>query len=79
MKETPKLSPVPDWVAESPVMALADAWASIDGRSTDFRLGRLAKKLESYGGHFAGYEAEAEEMIRRLECRGWVLSKKRNK
>ena len=55
------------------VEALADAWASIDGRLGKFRKGKTAKSITAYGGHYAGYMAEAEEMIERLKARGWRL------
>ena len=58
---------------DNPVEALADAWASIDGKLDKFRRGKAAKRIESYGGHYAGYMAEAEEMQRRLLARGWRL------
>jgi hypothetical protein len=56
----------------TPALALADAWASIDGKVEEFRAGQKATRLEDEpGGHFSGYLYEAEEMIRRLEARGF--------
>lgn len=45
--------------------ALAEAWASIDGKLDQFRSGA--------GGYRDGYLSEAEEMLRRLETRGFRL------
>lgn len=59
----------------SDVEALADAWASIDGKLDLFRRGKTAKSIMAYGGHYAGYTADAEEMIERLARRGYVLRK----
>lgn len=56
------------------VDALADAWASIDGKADEYRAGRNAASItEEPGGHFSGYQYEASEMIRRLEKRGFVV------
>lgn len=58
----------------TPALALADAWASIDGKVDEFRLGQKATSiLEEPGGHFSGYLYEAEEMIRRLHDRGYQV------
>lgn len=58
----------------APVDALADAWASIDGKLDEYRAGRNASSImDEPGGHFSGYQAEAEEMIRRLEARGFAI------
>ncbi len=53
--------------------AIADAWASIDGRQTAFRRGRTAKSSMAFGGHYAGYMAEAAELRRRLLRRGYKI------
>jgi len=51
--------------------ALAEAWASIDGK---LELFRLEKDAEGYGtGTYVGYIAEAEEMIDRLKTRGFEI------
>lgn len=63
---------------ESDIEALADAWASIDGKLDKFRRGKTAKNIMAYGGHYAGYLADAEEMIERLARRGYVLRKSAN-
>lgn len=56
----------------NPVEALADAWASIDGKVDKFRAGKGCASIEDEpGGHYSGYMAEADEMIRRLNARGF--------
>ena len=57
------------------VDALADAWASIDGKLMQYRRGAKARSSTAYGGHHAGYTCEAEELIRRLKARGYALRK----
>src|SRR3546814_5759216 len=59
-----------EW-ARDRVEALADCWASIDGRQDKFRAGRDAESIEALGGHYAGYMHEAGEMIKRLNARGY--------
>lgn len=54
--------------------AVAEAWASIDGKLEKFRRGRTAKSISAYGGHYAGYLADAEELIERIKERGYVLA-----
>jgi len=56
------------------IEALAEAWASIDGKLDDFRAGKTAPNIEDFGGRYAGYMAEAEEMIARLAKRGFWLA-----
>lgn len=53
--------------------ALADAWASIDGKLDDFRAGKGKPIDEQPGGRYDGYIADAEEMIRRLGRRGFKI------
>ncbi len=63
------------------VEALADAWASIDGKVDYFRREKGMdippeedwKRLD-WRGHYEGYMAEAEEMIQRLERRGFTVA-----
>lgn len=62
-------------VMDSATEALADAWASIDGKLDKFRRGKTAKSIMSYGGHYEGYMADADEMILRLRRRGYALRK----
>lgn len=59
----------------SAIEAIAEAWASIDGKLTPFRHGRLSKDIEAYGGHYAGYMADAEELLRRVQARGFALTR----
>lgn len=51
---------------QAAVEALADAWASIDGKLDEFR-------NPGPDGHYDGYMIEAREMIHRLEARGYVI------
>jgi hypothetical protein len=54
----------------SAIEALAEAWASMDGKLETFRAEKLI--LPEYGtGTYVGYMAEAEEMQRRLLVRGY--------
>ena len=61
------------------VYALAEAWASIDGKVDDFRRERGLDPVNSlmtdpnFTGHYVGYMEEAEEMIRRLQRRGFTV------
>jgi hypothetical protein len=55
--------------------AVAQAWASIDGKLDAFRFERDNPKSPQaeIDGHYQGYMAEAREMIRRLEDRGYTV------
>lgn len=55
------------------IEALADAWAAIDGMLDNFRAGRGKPISKQPGGHYAGYIADAEAMIKRLEERGFTI------
>lgn len=57
---------------ESAAEALADGWASIDGKSDRFRVGREYNGLERLGCYM-GYMIKANEMIQELERRGFVI------
>lgn len=61
------------FVPASALEAVADAWASIDGKTSEFRNGRYADSIEAYGGHYAGYMSDAEELIERIEKRGYKI------
>jgi hypothetical protein len=50
------------------IEALAEARASIEGKSGSFHRGRRGEKD---GGAYEGYCAEARELVRRLERRGY--------
>jgi hypothetical protein len=58
---------------DSATEALADAWASIDGKLDKFRAGKDLHIEEQPGGHYEGYMADAEELARRLKKRGFVI------
>lgn len=49
------------------IEALAEANASMDGKL------RLYADPEDLGGYRMGYQTEAEEIIRRLESRGYTV------
>jgi hypothetical protein len=55
------------------IEALAESWASIDGKLALFRRGKTAKSITAYGGHYAGYIADAEELVLRLHNRGFDI------
>jgi hypothetical protein len=58
------------------VEALAEAWASIDGKLDHFRRERDEKiplTDPTCAGHYEGYLSEAGEMILRLEARGFTV------
>jgi hypothetical protein len=55
--------------------ALAEAWASIDGRLDSFRECKVNKDREELHGHYLGYLADAKEMIDRLNSRGFDIVK----
>ncbi len=59
------------------IEALAEAWASIDGRLERFRACKADKALDLKDGSYSGYMCEAEEMIERLETRGFTVVEKR--
>jgi len=53
------------------IEALAEAWSSIDGRLEKFRADKGVHLEDGSTGHYQGYCCEAEEMIRRLNSRGF--------
>ena len=55
------------------ISALADAWASIDGKIDHYRFSRdnPGHPEAIAGGYYQGYQIEAEEMIVRLRKRGF--------
>lgn len=55
----------------NPRDAVAEAWASIDGKLELYEAERDADEITT--GHFVGYQAEAAELIKRIEQRGFVL------
>jgi len=50
--------------------AVAEVWASIDGRLEVFRHGRDTDDIQ---GHYEGYIADAKEFIDRLKTRGYQV------
>ncbi len=57
------------------IEAIAEAWASIDGRLDHFHLCRMNAEAERLLGHYEGYMAEAKELIERVAARGFTLRK----
>lgn len=55
------------------VEALADAWASIDGKHEEFWACKADPARETLEGYYGGYTEEAAEMITRLERRGFTI------
>ena len=60
--------------------AVAQAWASIDGKLDKFeaeRDGKVNLGDEEFYGAYRGYMTEAEELIKRIEKRGYVIVPKK--
>lgn len=55
------------------IEALAQAWASIDGKLERFIADRDSVALNKADGSYAGYMAEAREMERRPLSRGYAI------
>jgi len=56
--------------------AIAESWASIDGRLEEYRMGRAGKTVTAdRGGFHEGYLTEAEELLARAEARGVPVGK----
>lgn len=55
--------------------AVAEAWASIDGNLQKYEYEKANEDAieTSLWGHYEGYQAEAVEMIHRIEARGYKL------
>lgn len=65
-----------DFKPDNATEALADAWASIDGKRDKFRAGKGATDIrEEPGGYYSGYTADADSMIKRLRARGYDVRK----
>lgn len=57
------------------IEALADAWASIDGKVEKFRAGKGATSIEDEpGGYYSGYMSDADELAKRLLKRGFIIT-----
>jgi hypothetical protein len=52
------------------IEALAEAWASLDGKLDEFLAGRAGEDTE---GDYHGYLSDAAELAKRLEHRGYVI------
>ena len=52
------------------IEALAEAWASLDGKLDEFLAGRRGEDTE---GDYHGYLSDAAELAKRLEHRGYVI------
>lgn len=64
------------------VSALAEAWASMDGRLDHFireRDGKVGPKDRGYRGSYIGYLADAEELQKRLLKRGFKVTRIRRR
>lgn len=55
------------------IEALADAWASIDGKRADFIRCKIDRDWEDEHGTYGGYLAEAKEITKRLAVRGYKI------
>ncbi len=55
------------------IEALAESLASIEGRLDSFRACKADPVREETEGRYGGYMHEAEEMMRRLERRGFTV------
>lgn len=73
LPEDPHIHDLPEDRSLSAEEALAEAWASIDGKLELFRRCKADNAVEREYGHHTGYIAEAEEMIRRLASRGYAI------
>ena len=58
---------------DTTVEALAEVWASIDGKLEAFRANKADRLLDRTIGHYRGYMEDAREMISRLEKRGFTV------
>lgn len=57
------------------VEALAEAWASIDGKLRQFRYGKRYPTSERARreGYYDGYLFDADELVKRTAKRGFIL------
>jgi hypothetical protein len=54
--------------------AVAEAWASVNGRAEIFAECRADAALDEERGYYSGYVAEARELIRAIEARGYTVT-----
>lgn len=64
---------MPDLARKAMIEAVADAWASIDGKLDDFRAGKGKNFSEQPGGRYYGYLEDAKELVARIEKRGFCV------
>ncbi len=62
---------------DSPTEALADAWASIDGKLDQFRADKANPDADPMAGWYEGRMEDAKELRRRLRARGFLITKQR--
>ena len=55
------------------IEAIAESWASIDGKLVGFKAGRDDPVYESKAGYYEGYCIEAEELKKRMLKRGFLI------
>lgn len=61
------------WKHMPEVVAIAETWASIDGKLTEFKRCQTDQEAEAELGYYEGYISEAEEAVKRLAHRGFVI------
>lgn len=65
---------LPKGTACDAAAALAEAWASMDGKLEAYHSDRTMTPADAgYTGHFDGYNIEAAELIVRLQARGFTV------
>ena len=63
-------NPQEQWLTSEAIEALAEAWASLDGKLDEFLAGRRGEDTE---GDYHGYLSDAAELAKRLEHRGYLI------
>ena len=63
-------APLPGLCLSEAIEALAEAWASLDGKLDEFLAGRGGEDTE---GDYHGYLSDAAELAKRLEHRGYLI------
>lgn len=56
-----------------PVEALAESWASIDGKLERFRANKADRSLDRTDGSYPGYMKDARSLREQLALRGFVI------
>lgn len=62
-------------MSDPAVEAFARVWAGIDGKLDGFDRCKKSVDLDRTEGYYSGYLAEAQEFLRRLEQRGYTVTK----